>query len=122
MRRITIALPVAGCSYAPTLDLLGSYFPARMLCAAIGIVAAIIIRQILAVTSINDCVIAGRQFIPILAIVDSHKNLAGHRGKTQFVRITKRMVPARCVVDAPRRGSGRGGRRPTGTAGPTRTG
>jgi hypothetical protein len=55
---VAIALPVAACSRSPTLDLLGSYFPAWMLCAAIGIVAAVIIRQILAVTGINDYVVA----------------------------------------------------------------
>ena len=56
--RVAIALPVAGCNYAPTMDLFGSYFPAWMLCAAIGIVAAIILRQILAVAGINDFVVA----------------------------------------------------------------
>ena len=56
--RVAIALPVAACSYAPTMDLLGSYFPAWMLCAVIGIVAAVIIRQILAVAGINDYVVA----------------------------------------------------------------
>ena len=56
--RFAIALPVAACSYSPTMDLLGSYFPAWMLCAAIGIVVAVIIRQILAVTGINDYVVA----------------------------------------------------------------
>ena len=38
--------------------LLGSYFPAWMLCAAVGIVAAVIVRQILAVAGINDYVVA----------------------------------------------------------------
>jgi YtcA family len=56
--RVTIALPVAACNSAPTIDLFGSYFPAWMLCAAVGIVAAIIIRQILAVAGINDYVVA----------------------------------------------------------------
>jgi YtcA family len=56
--RVAIALPVAACSYSPTLDLLGSYFPAWMLCVATGIVAAVIIRQILAVAGINDYVVA----------------------------------------------------------------
>ena len=56
--RFAIALPVAACSYSPTMDLLGSYFPAWMLCAAIGIVASVIIRQILAVARINDYVVA----------------------------------------------------------------
>jgi hypothetical protein len=56
--RVAIALPVAACSYSPTMDLLGSYFPAWMLCVAIGIVAAVIIRQILGVAGINDYVVA----------------------------------------------------------------
>ena len=51
-------LPIAGCSHSPSLDLLGSYFPAWMLCAVIGIVASVIIRQILAVAGINDYVVA----------------------------------------------------------------
>jgi hypothetical protein len=58
LRRVAIALPVAACNSAPTMDLFGSYFPAWMLCAAVGIVAAIIIRQILAVAGINDYVVA----------------------------------------------------------------
>jgi YtcA family len=58
MPRVAIALPVAACSYSPTIDLLGSYFPAWMLCAVIGIIAAVIIRQILAVAGINDYVVA----------------------------------------------------------------
>jgi hypothetical protein len=53
-----IALPVAACDSAPTLNLLGSYFPAWMLCAVIGIVTAVVIRQILAVAGINDYVVA----------------------------------------------------------------
>jgi YtcA family len=56
--RVAIALPVAACSYSPTMDLLGSYFPAWMLCAVIGIVASVIIRQILVVSGINDYVVA----------------------------------------------------------------
>jgi hypothetical protein len=56
--QVAIALAVSGCSYSPTLNLLGSYFPAWMLCAALGIVAAVIIRQILVVAGISDYVIA----------------------------------------------------------------
>jgi hypothetical protein len=51
-------LSVAGCSHSPSLDLLGSYFPAWMLCAVIGIVASVIIRQILALTGVNEYVVA----------------------------------------------------------------
>src|SRR5271165_740437 len=56
--RVTIALAVSGCSHSPTMDLLGSYFPAWMLCAVIGIVASVIIRQILTVAGINEYVVA----------------------------------------------------------------
>jgi hypothetical protein len=58
LRRVAIALLVAACSSAPTMDLLGSYFPGWMLCAAVGIVAAVAIRQILAVAGISDYVVA----------------------------------------------------------------
>ena len=56
--RTVIALPVAACDSAPTLNLLGSYFPGWMLCAALGVAAAVIIRQILAVAGINEYVVA----------------------------------------------------------------
>ena len=51
-----VALTVSGCSRAPTLDLLGSYFPAWMLCAVAGILAAVIIRHILALAGIHEFV------------------------------------------------------------------
>src|SRR5215831_17269325 len=53
-----VALPVAACNSAPTMDLLGSYFPGWMLCAVLGVAAAIIIRQILGVAGINEYVLA----------------------------------------------------------------
>jgi hypothetical protein len=56
--RVAIALPLVACNSAPTMDLFGSYFPAWMLCAAVGIVAAVIIRQILVVAGVSDYVIA----------------------------------------------------------------
>ena len=56
--RVAIALPVAACDTAPTLNLLGSYFPAWMLCAVFGVAAAVVIRQLLAATGINEYVVA----------------------------------------------------------------
>jgi hypothetical protein len=56
--RVAVALAVSGCSHSPTTDLLGSYFPAWILCSIVGIVAAVVIRQILAVTGIGDYVVA----------------------------------------------------------------
>src|SRR5262245_9416 len=58
LSRVAVPLSVSGCSYSPTQDLFGSYFPAWMLCTALGIVAAVIIRQILGVAGINDYVVA----------------------------------------------------------------
>jgi len=43
---------------SPSLDLLGSYFPAWMLCAVAGVVIAALIRQVLAVVGIGEYVIA----------------------------------------------------------------
>jgi hypothetical protein len=58
LRRVAVALAVSGCSHSPTMDLLGSYFPAWILCSIVGIVAAVVIRQILAVIGISDYVVA----------------------------------------------------------------
>ncbi|HXZ14706.1 MAG TPA: YtcA family lipoprotein [Roseiarcus sp.] len=44
--------------HAPTLDLLGSYFPAWMLCAAAGVVAAVLVRQVLVVAGVGEYVVA----------------------------------------------------------------
>jgi YtcA family len=56
--RVAIALAVSGCSRAPTIDLLGSYFPAWMLCAGVGVVVAVIIRRILAMAGIDEYIVA----------------------------------------------------------------
>ena len=50
------------------MDLLGSYFPAWMLCAAVGIVTAVIIRQLLAVAGIDAYVVAPLLTYAALAI------------------------------------------------------
>jgi hypothetical protein len=54
---VAVALATAGCSHAPTLDLFGSYFPAWMLCAAAGILAAVVIRLILGLAGIHEYVL-----------------------------------------------------------------
>ena len=56
--QVAVTLAVSGCSRAPTLDLLGSYFPAWMLCAVAGMLAAVIIRQILVLVGIHEYVLA----------------------------------------------------------------
>ena len=44
--------------HSPSLDLLGSYFPAWMLCAAAGVVVAVVIRQVLIVVGVGEYVVA----------------------------------------------------------------
>ena len=58
LRTLPILLVISGCSHSPTLNLLGSYFPAWMLCAVLGVVAAVIIRQLLRFYSIDEHVVA----------------------------------------------------------------
>jgi len=38
---------LAGCAYAPTVDVLGSYFPSWMLCIILGLVSTLIVRFLL---------------------------------------------------------------------------
>jgi YtcA family len=44
---------LAGCSAAPSQNILGSYFPSWMICALIGLVVTIVIRQLFAVAGID---------------------------------------------------------------------
>lgn len=54
-RAVTGAAPIglAGCSDAPALNILGSFFPSWMLCVLAGIGAAIVVRQGLAAVGID---------------------------------------------------------------------
>jgi hypothetical protein len=52
------ALFLAGCSGSPLQNMLGSFFPAWMLCAAAGIAGAVIVRQVLCVLGANGHLIA----------------------------------------------------------------
>jgi YtcA family len=52
------ALFLAGCSTSPAQNMLGSFFPAWMLCAAAGIVIAVLLRQVLCALDVNQYLIA----------------------------------------------------------------
>ena len=41
------ALLLAGCAHSPTLDVLGSYFPAWMVCIVLGLILTVLTRQFL---------------------------------------------------------------------------
>jgi YtcA family len=49
---------LAGCTGSPSLNILGSFFPAWMLCAATGIVAAVVLRLALSAVGVNRYLIA----------------------------------------------------------------
>jgi hypothetical protein len=38
---------LGGCAYSPTVDVVGSYFPAWMMCIILGLVSTIIVRLLL---------------------------------------------------------------------------
>lgn len=44
---------LTGCNAAPSQNILGSYFPSWMICALIGLVVAVLVRQIFAVAGID---------------------------------------------------------------------
>jgi YtcA family len=46
-------LGLAGCNAAPSQTILGSYFPSWMICALVGLGAAVLFRQLLAVIGID---------------------------------------------------------------------
>ena len=48
-----LGVALAGCSGAPSQNILGSYFPSWMVCALIGLAVTIVIRQVFAVAGID---------------------------------------------------------------------
>ena len=44
---VAIILPITGCGLAPSVNILGSFFPAWLICIVIGIVITILTRQAL---------------------------------------------------------------------------
>jgi hypothetical protein len=51
-------LALGGCSRSPSQDILGSFFPAWMLCAALGLGAAVACRVILGALRLDKYVVA----------------------------------------------------------------
>lgn len=47
MRRVAAAACVWGCAASPVQPIVGSYFPAWLICAVAGVIATAIIRQLL---------------------------------------------------------------------------
>jgi hypothetical protein len=40
-------LPLAGCTRAPSFNILGSFFPAWLLCGVLGVLLAVVVRTLL---------------------------------------------------------------------------
>ena len=55
---LTALLWPAGCSQSPSQDILGSFFPAWLLCSAIGVAAAILCRVMLGAVRLHGYVLA----------------------------------------------------------------
>ncbi len=47
-------LPLEACSSAPSQDILGSFFPAWLICSLVGVIAAIVVRKVLLVLTIGE--------------------------------------------------------------------
>lgn len=56
-RTFLLSVPLllfSGCSFSPTLDVYGSYFPAWIVCIVVGIVITVIVRLLLVGGGINE--------------------------------------------------------------------
>ncbi len=51
-----VLLLLPSCSASPSQDIMGSFFPSWLLCLGIGVVAALIVRQILSAVGIDGFV------------------------------------------------------------------
>jgi YtcA family len=51
---LAILLPLTGCRGAPSVNILGSYFPGWMLCAFLGVFGSYVCRQIFVMTNVDS--------------------------------------------------------------------
>ncbi|WP_419728940.1 YtcA family lipoprotein [Lichenicola sp.] len=71
-RYLVLLLPplTSGCSAAPAQSILGSFFPAWMLCAVIGVAGSVVLRLLLGATGIGTHVpVAPLSYIAVAGAV-----------------------------------------------------
>jgi hypothetical protein len=59
--------PLAGCSRAPSFNILGSFFPAWLICMVVGILMAAAVNWILAAVKLEKLISWGTLVYPCLA-------------------------------------------------------
>ncbi len=57
LRSACIMLTLSDCASAPAVNVVGSFFPAWMLCALIGIAVAVCLRQVLVLVGLEDSLV-----------------------------------------------------------------
>ena len=68
---ITVVTVLTGCSRAPSVDILGSFFPIWMVCGSVGVVLAFITRKILVRSRLESHVGPVALFYPSLMVLVS---------------------------------------------------
>jgi hypothetical protein len=72
---VTVSLAIcilsSGCSRAPSVSIIGSFFPIWMICIAVGVVAAFIARAILVRCSLENYVGPSWLFYPATVTVSA---------------------------------------------------
>jgi len=68
---LVICILCAGCSRAPSVSIIGSFFPIWMICVAAGVVAAFIARAVLVRCSLENYVGPGWLFYPATVTVSA---------------------------------------------------
>jgi hypothetical protein len=57
-----------GCTGSPAHDILGSYFPSWIVCALAGLLLALLVRQILVATNLDDAIPAPALVYLVMAV------------------------------------------------------
>jgi hypothetical protein len=68
---LAICIFCSGCSRAPSVSIIGSFFPIWMICIGAGVVAAFIARFVLARCGLEDYVGPGWLFYPATVTVSA---------------------------------------------------
>ena len=67
VRSAAVLLPLSGCAAAPSVNILGSFFPAWLICIVVGVVLTIVSRQVFVATGLAPYLRPSALIYPCLA-------------------------------------------------------
>lgn len=68
LAKLSVVCMLAGCRRAPTFNILGSFFPAWLICMVVGVVLAVVANRVLVYFKLDKAIVWSIVVYPCLAL------------------------------------------------------